>query len=321
MALRCVVSKIRSCIPTLSVGYILIEGHIVRSLAFPYVSLLAFILAMASPSKRKKVFKKIIPLIMLHALANIAFADDILTCVNKECITKSDVMKVAKMQYGAKEYEALDESVKKKILKGLQDKLLVIDAAKSAKLEESAEYKEALENASKAILSNLYLKQIKEQITVEPNEISAYYQKQKDMYYTRVHTRTIVNSSEEKIKTFIEELQKVKPDERKAAFIKLVKKYSQHPTRHKEGDLGFIGYNSMAQPFGKEAFRLKDNEMTELPVKTTLGYHIIYVEERKVRSLEELKAKIENTLGEMKYRETFKDRLKSLRDNADITVK
>ncbi len=267
------------------------------------------------------MFKKIIPLIVLHALANMAFANNILTCVNKECITKSDVMKVAQMQYGTKEYEALDEPVKKKILKGLQNKLLVIDAAKSAKLEESAEYKEAMRNASKAILPNLYLKKLKEQITVEPNEIAAYYDKHKEISYTRVHTRTILNTSEEKIKIFIAELQKVNPSERKVAFIKIAKKYSQHPTRHKEGDLGWIGYNSMVQPFGQEAFKLKDNEMTELPVKTTLGYHIIYVEERKVKPLEELKVKIENILREMKYRETFKDRLKSLRDNADITVK
>ena len=258
---------------------------------------------------------------MLHALANMAFADDTLTCVNKECITKSDVMKVAGMHYAAKEYEALDEKVKKKILKGLQDKLLVVDAAKKDKLEESAEYKEALENASKAILSKLYLKKLKEQITVEPNEIAAYYDKHKELYYTRVHTRTILNTSEEKIKTFIAELQKVKPDERKAAFIKIAKKYSQHPTRHKEGDLGWIGYDSMVQPFGQEAFKLKDNEMTELPVKTTLGYHIIYVEERKVKPLEEVKAEIENTLKEKKYRETFKERLKSLREKAEITSK
>ena len=230
-------------------------------------------------------------------------------------------MKVAGMHYGAKEYDALNEKVKKKILKGLQDKLLVVDAAKRAKLEESAEYKEAMENASKAILSKLYLKQLKEQVTVAPNEISAYYRKHKEMYYTRVHTRTILNTSEAKIKAFIEQLKKVKPDERKAAFIKLAKKHSQHPSRHKEGDLGFIGYNSMVQPFGQETFKLKDNEMTELPVKTTLGYHIIYVEERKVRPLKEVQVQIEHTLKEKKYRETFKSMLKSLKEKAEITVK
>ena len=266
------------------------------------------------------MLKNIIPLLILHALTNMTFANDILTCVDKECITKSDVMKVSQMHYGVNEYESLDEEVKKKILKGLQDKLLVIDAAKSAKLEESAEYKEAMENASKAILSNLYLNQLKEQVTVEPKEVVAYYDKHKDIYYTRVHTRTILNTSEEKIKTFIAELQKVKPDERKAAFIKIAKKYSQHPTRHKEGDLGFIGYNSMVQPFGKETFKLKDNEMTELPVKTTLGYHIIYVEERKVKHFKEVKSEIENTLKEQKYREIFKDKIKALREKAEITV-
>ncbi|HID93081.1 MAG TPA: hypothetical protein EYP60_03190 [bacterium (Candidatus Stahlbacteria)] len=140
------------------------------------------------------------------------------------------------------------------------------------------------------------------------------------MYYTRVHTRTILNTSEEKIKPFIEQLKKVKPDERKVTFIKLAKKYSQHPTRHTEGDLGWLGYNSMVQPFGKELFKLKDNEMTEFPVKTTLGYHIIYAEERKVKSLKEVKAEIENILREKKYRKMFKDRLKSLREKSEIIL-
>ena len=259
-----------------------------------------------------------IPIVMLCTLNSTVFADDILSCVNKECITKSDVMKVAGMRYGAKEYETLDTSVKEKILKGLQDKLLVIEAAKKAKLEESSDYKEAMENASKAILAKLYLKKLKEQTTIEPNEIKAYYDKYIDIYYTHVHTRTILHSSKEKIKTYIEELKKVKPDERKAAFMDLAKKHSQHTSKQKEGDLGFIGYNSMVQPFGRETFKLKDNEMTEQPVKTTLGYHIIYVEERKVRSFEEVKAEIENTLKEKKYRKTFKDTLKSLREKAEI---
>ena len=78
---------------------------------------------------------------MLYTLSSMAFADDVLTCVNKEYITMSDVTKVAQMHCGAKEYEALDESLKKKILKGLQDKLLVIGAAKRTKLEESPDYK------------------------------------------------------------------------------------------------------------------------------------------------------------------------------------
>jgi len=266
------------------------------------------------------VLRKIIPVIMFYALSNMTFADDIVSCVNKECISKNDIMKVAQIRYGTNEYEALDKSVKEKILKGLQEKLLVIDAARKAKIEESHDYKEALENASKAILSSLYLKKLKEQITVEPNEILAYYRKHKDIYYTRVHTRTILNTSEEKIKTFIEQLKKVKPGERKAAFVNLAKKYSQHISRHKDGDLGFIGYNSMVQPFGKEAFILKVNEITLLPVKTTLGYHIIYVEERKVRPLQEVQVQIENTLKEKKYRETFKAMLKSLREKAKITV-
>lgn len=266
------------------------------------------------------MLRKILPILIFYTLGHMVCANDVLTCVNEECITKSDVMQVAQMQYGVKEYGSLDASIKKKILKGLQDKLLIIDAAKTAKLEESQAYKESLENATKTILANLYLKKLKEQIVIEPSEISAYYQKYKDKYYTRLHTRTILNTSEEKIKRYIEQLKEATTDERKAAFIAIAKKHSQHVSRYKEGDLGFIGYDSMVQPFGKEAFKLKVNEMTISPVKTTLGYHIIYVEERQVRPIEEVRAEIENTLRETKYRETFKDILEKLREKAEITT-
>lgn len=51
----------------------------------------------------------------------------------------------------------------------------------------------------------------------------------------------------------------------------------------------------MVQPFGEEAFKLKVNEITLFPVKT-LGCHIIYVEERKVRPIEKVTMEIENYL-------------------------
>ena len=90
------------------------------------------------------------------------------------------------------------------------------------------------------------------------------------------------------LETYIQELQKVKPDELKTSFVKLAKKHSQHPSRKIFGDMGAIGYRSIVQPFGKEAFKLKINEMTQKAVKTTLGYHIIYVADRKVKSFQEV---------------------------------
>ncbi|MFX1511189.1 MAG: peptidylprolyl isomerase [Promethearchaeota archaeon] len=66
-------------------------------------------------------------------------------------------------------------------------------------------------------------------------------------------------------------------DELKAGmkFAKLAQKYSECPSRKKGGDLGTFRRGQMVKEFEKAAFSLNIGEITEQPIKTKFGYHVI----------------------------------------------
>jgi len=81
-----------------------------------------------------------------------------------------------------------------------------------------------------------------------------------------------------KIKAQIEDLAtKVTPKN----FAELAKKNSQDPeSKVKGGDLGFFAKGRMVPEFDEAAFNLKVGTISA-PIKTSFGYHLIYVEEKK----------------------------------------
>ncbi|MFX0123692.1 MAG: peptidylprolyl isomerase [Candidatus Hodarchaeota archaeon] len=58
-------------------------------------------------------------------------------------------------------------------------------------------------------------------------------------------------------------------------FEDLAKKFSNCPSRKKGGSLGEFGRGKMVKEFEKAAFALQKNQITQIPVKTKFGYHII----------------------------------------------
>lgn len=66
-------------------------------------------------------------------------------------------------------------------------------------------------------------------------------------------------------------------------------------------NLDFFNHGDMVEAFETAAYKLKKNEYTKEPVKTTYGYHVILkVDEKEKDTLENLKDKIRETLADEK---------------------
>ncbi|MBI2817141.1 MAG: peptidylprolyl isomerase [Acidobacteria bacterium] len=82
----------------------------------------------------------------------------------------------------------------------------------------------------------------------------------------------------------------------------LAKKESDHPTAANGGDFGFVRRGQFAQQIDSVIFNLEPKQIS-LPVKDRFGFFIFQVDEKRVQSLEDAKAIIENGLRQQRVGE------------------
>ncbi len=145
--------------------------------------------------------------------------------------------------------------------------------------------------------------------------------------YEQVRARHIlfkVNQPEEEAAVRAKAEETVKKLRAGADFAQLAKKLSDDPgSREKGGDLGFFGHGQMVAEFEKAAFALKVNELSD-PVKTTYGFHVIQVLERKEAKgpeFEKAKAELRKRLAESEGQKAFNEWFTDLRKKARIEIK
>jgi peptidyl-prolyl cis-trans isomerase C len=127
-----------------------------------------------------------------------------------------------------------------------------------------------------------------------------------------VHARHILVSTEDEAKAIIADLKKG------AAFDKLAKEKSTDKASGAEGgDLGWFKKSDMVKEFADAAFALNKGDLTETPVKTQFGYHVIKVEDRRKApppAFEELAEQLREEMS----REVVTAQLDQLRSGAKI---
>jgi peptidyl-prolyl cis-trans isomerase C len=163
------------------------------------------------------------------------------------------------------------------LLDRIIDSKLVVQEGKKSKVTEDPAFKKRMAFVEDQVLQDFWIqREIARLVTAEKLQ-KRYEERLKAMpTEEEVHARHILVSTEDEAKALIAEIKKG------AAFDKLAKEKSTDKASGAEGgDLGWFKKSDMVKEFADAAFNLKKGELTETPVKTQFGYHVIKVEDRR----------------------------------------
>ncbi len=181
-----------------------------------------------------------------------------------------------------------------------------------AKLDDDAQVQERLANAKEQILRERFLEQEIDARTTEEKLKAAY-----DEYVANypkveeVKASHILVDEEQVAKDIIARLGKGED------FAALAKEFSKDGTAEDGGDLGYFAKQEVVPEFGEVAFSLKNGEYTKKPVKSDYGYHVIKVEEKRVRPAAEF-AEMEKFLKQQLQGEVVQEALAEWKEGIEI---
>jgi peptidyl-prolyl cis-trans isomerase C len=157
----------------------------------------------------------------------------------------------------------------------IDGKALVIEARKAG-LQDTPAVQHQIAVATDRVLQSAMLSQIIGP-SITDEALRARYDKDiaSKPGEDEVHARHILVENEALAKQIIADLKKG------GDFAALAKQYSKDPGSDHTGDLGFFHKDEMVPEFAAAAFAMKPGEISETPVHTQFGWHVIQVLERR----------------------------------------
>jgi peptidyl-prolyl cis-trans isomerase C len=247
-------------------------------------------------------------LILIAMAAAPAFAQNVAT-VNGKAIPASKVDQIVK-QVVAQGKQADSPQLREAIKKDLIGREVLLQEADKQGYGTRSEVKAALENARQSIIINAMLADYVKKNPVKDADIKAEYDKYKAQVGDKeYHARHILVGTEEEAKAIIAKLKGG------AKFEELAKQ-SKDSSAANGGDLDWASPASYVPEFSKAMVALQKGQITETPVKSQFGYHVIKLEDvrpAKIPPLEEVKQQVAESIQQKKlqaYREQLMNKAK-----------
>jgi len=246
-------------------------------------------------SPRSLMLAAVLSSLTLPVFAAAPASDPVVATVNGKEIHRSTVIEAQQSIPQARQLPL--EQIYDQLLDQVITNELVLEQAKKQKLEDDAQVKAAFKDAQDAILRRAWVAKKVESDVTEPQVKSRFEELLKTAQpQEQVHARHILVASEDAAKAVLADLKSgvAFEDEAKA-------KTTEPQGKTNGGDLGYFTREEMVKEFSDVAFTLKPGEVSQTPVKTNFGFHIIKVEDRRMAPLptyDEAKGQVRQQLAQ-----------------------
>lgn len=192
------------------------------------------------------------------------------------------------------------------------NKLLLLDARRNLYEAEPA-FKAELAKLRDNLLISYAADKAVASAKVSDQDVENYYNQNKERFMTEegVNASHILVDSEEKA---LEILAKIKAGE--ISFEQAAMENSSCPSKANGGSLGDFGKGQMVPEFDAAVFAMEVGEITDAPVKTQFGYHLIKLNAKNAAEempLAEIAPEIKNALLQEKQRAAYESKINQLK--------
>ncbi len=262
-------------------------------------------------------------LLAAAVMATSVVASDILVTVNGKNITKQDAETFVNASSPNAHFSQLDQGQQNMIKERLVEKVLFTELAKQEGVDKKLDFVRNMAKIKEELLVNMWMKMQMDNAIVSDSEAKEFYDKnaKKFMQKASVHARHILVKEEKEAQAIINTLTPLKDKALQEKFIELAKTKSTGPSGPKGGDLGSFSKGQMVPEFSKAIWALEIGQITNKPVKTQFGYHVIYLEsksEAKPTPYEQVKEKITLSLKQKQFSAKITEMAKELKSKAKI---
>jgi peptidyl-prolyl cis-trans isomerase C len=240
-------------------------------------------------------------------VARAAEEDAVVARVNGVDIRQSDLA-FAEEEIGGNMPTIPPEQKRDYLINYLVDVIVLSQAAEKQKLADRPEVKRRLAFDHNRLLMEALLQDAGKSSLSDDAERKVYEEAVKQVKNEEeVHARHILVPTEDEAKAILAQLKGG------ADFAALAKEKSKDPGAAEGGDLGYFTKEQMVPEFAEVAFKLGKGQLSD-PVKTQFGWHIIKVEDKRIRptpTFEQVKPQIENYVAHRAQAELVENLRKS----------